>query len=125
MRLSGAGLDLVDVGRMARAVERERFVRRVFTDREIAWARGKPDASRRFALCFAAKEAFFKAIGSGWPRGGKLTEVELVHKGGSPALEIAGAAREILEGRGIERVEVTTSWERNLAVCLVLLLRDG
>ena len=125
MRLCGVGLDVVDVTRMARAVERggDRFVRRVFTDREIASARGKSDAARRYALCFAAKEAFFKAIGSGWPRGGKLTDVELLHKGGSPILEISGAARDIIDGRRVERVEVTASWERQLAVCLVLLLR--
>jgi holo-[acyl-carrier protein] synthase len=125
VRLSGVGLDVVDVERMTRAVERggERFVRRVFTDREIAWARGKSDAARRFALCFAAKEAFFKAIGSGWPRSGKLTDVELLHKGGSPHLDVSGAARDILDGRRIERVEITASWERQLAVCLVLLLR--
>jgi holo-[acyl-carrier protein] synthase len=125
MRLCGVGLDVVDVERMSRALERggERFVRRVFTDREIAAARGKPDAARRFALCFAAKEAFFKAIGSGWPRGGRLTDVELLHKGGSPGLEVSGIARDILDGRRIERVEITASWERRLAVCLVLLLR--
>ncbi len=125
MGLCGVGLDVVDVTRMARALERggERFARRVFTDREIAWARGKPDAARRFALCFAAKEALFKAIGSGWPRGGKLTDVELLHKGGSPSLEVSGAARDILDGRRVQRVEVTASWERELALCLVLLLR--
>ena len=125
MRLSGVGLDVVDVERMARALERggERFVRRVFTDREMAWAQGKSDAARRFALCFAAKEAFFKAIGSGWPRGGKLTDVELLHKGGSPHLDVSGVARDILDGRGVERVEITTSFERQVVLCLVLLLR--
>jgi holo-[acyl-carrier protein] synthase len=123
MKLAGVGLDVVDVARMSRAIERERFVSRVFTDREIAWARGKPDAARRFAACFAAKEAFFKAVGSGWPRGGKLTEVELLHKGGSPSVEVTGVARDILEGRRIARVEVTSSREGDHALCLVLLLR--
>jgi holo-[acyl-carrier protein] synthase len=121
----GVGLDLVDVGRMARAVERggERFLSRVFTAPERAWASSKPDASRRFALCFAAKEALFKALGTGWPRGGKLTEVSLFHKGGTPALEVTGAARDILDGRRVERIEVSTSGDGDLAVCLVILLR--
>ena len=125
MKLSGVGLDVVSVERMARALDRggDRFMRRVFTDREIAWAGGKPDAACRFALCFAAKEAFFKAIGSGWPRGGRLTEVELLHKGGAPLLDVSGVARDILDGRRIGRIEITTSRERQSCLCLVLLLR--
>jgi holo-[acyl-carrier protein] synthase len=121
----GIGIDVVDVDRMARAIARggERFRRRVFTDRENAWARGKPDAARRYALCFAAKEATFKALGTGWPRGGKLTEVALLHKGGSPTLEVTGVAGDILDGRRVARAEVTTSGDRRLAVCLVLLTR--
>ncbi len=81
------------------------------------------DAPRRFALCFAAKEALFKALGTGWPRGGKLTDVSLLHKGGTPALEVTGAARDILDGRRVQRIEVSTSGDRDLAVCLVILLR--
>ncbi len=125
MSVVGIGIDLVEVGRMARALERggERFRRRVFTDRENAWARGKPDTARRYALCFAAKEAVFKALGTGWPRGGKLTEVELLHKGGSPSLEVTGVTRDILDGRRVTSIEVTTSGDRRLAVCLVLLSR--
>ena len=125
MSVVGVGIDLVDVGRMKKALARggDRFLRRVFTPQEIAWARGKPDAARRFALCFAAKEALWKAMGSGWPRGGKFTEVELRHKGGAPNLEIKGVARDILDGRRVARIEVTTSGEGNLAVCLVILLR--
>jgi len=125
MSVVGVGIDLVDVGRMKRAITRggERFLRRVFTEREVRWAKGKPDAARRFALCFAAKEALWKAMGTGWPRGGKFTEVELLQKGGAPYLEITGVARDILDGRRVARVEITTSGDRKLAVCLVLLLR--
>ncbi|MFQ5458978.1 MAG: holo-ACP synthase [Myxococcota bacterium] len=125
MGVVGVGIDLVDVGRMARALARggDRFAARVFTAREARWAAGKPDGARRFALCFAAKEALWKAMGTGWPRGGKFTDAELLHKSGAPFLEVSGAARDILDGRGVSRVEVTTSGERNLAICLVLLLR--
>jgi len=79
MQVVGMGIDIVDAGRMAAAIARggDRFRRRVFTDGEALRATGKPDAARRLALCFAAKEALFKAMGTGWPRGGKLTDVEL------------------------------------------------
>ena len=125
MGVVGVGLDLVDVNRMGRAIDRggERFLSRVFTPTERLWASEKPDASRRFALCFAAKEALFKALGTGWPHGGKLTDVSLLYKGGAPALEVTGAARDILDGRRVERIEVSTSGDRDLAVCLVILLR--
>jgi holo-[acyl-carrier protein] synthase len=125
MPVVGIGIDVVDVARMSRALERggERFRRRLFSPREDAWADGKPDTARRFALCFAAKEAFFKAIGTGWPGGGKFTDVELLHKGRFPWLEVTGMARDILDGKRVERVEISTSGDRRLAVCLVILLR--
>ena len=125
MPVVGIGIDVVDVGRMSRALARggDRFRKRVFTPREAAWADGRPDTGRRFALCFAAKEAIFKAFGTGWPGGGKFTEVELIYKGGAPALEVTGMARDILDGKRVERIEVSTSGDRRLAVCLVILLR--
>jgi holo-[acyl-carrier protein] synthase len=125
MSVVGIGIDMVDVGRMAVAIDRggERFSRRVFTEGELLQAKGKPDRARRLALCFAAKEALFKAMGTGWPRGGRFTDVELHHDAGAPRLDVTGAARDILDGRRVREIAVTTSWEGNLALCFVLLLR--
>lgn len=125
MGVVGIGLDIVDVERMAAAVARggDRFHRRVFTERESVQAKGKPDAARRLALCFAAKEALFKALGSGWPRSGRFTDVELQLDAAGPRLEVTGAARDILEGRRVREIAVTTSSEGSLALCFVLLLR--
>jgi len=125
MSVVGIGIDIVDVGRMAAAIERggERFRRRVFTEGESLQAKGRPDAARRLALCFAAKEAVFKAMGTGWPRGGKFTDVALHQDAGGPRIEVKGAARDILDGRRVREIAVTTSREGNLALCFVLLLR--
>lgn len=125
MRVVGIGIDMVDVARMTGAIARggDRFRRRVFTEGELLQAKGRPDAARRLALCFAAKEALFKAMGTGWPRGGKFTDVELRQDAGGARLEVTGAARDILDGRRVEEIAVTASWEGNIALCFVLLLR--
>jgi holo-[acyl-carrier protein] synthase len=60
----GIGIDLIEVGRVQRAIERNpRFVERVFTEREIQYSEGKKSRFQHLAARFAVKEAFFKAIG--------------------------------------------------------------
>jgi holo-[acyl-carrier protein] synthase len=85
------GIDIVEVPRFQRAVERhgERLLLRLFTDRELAYARAAPPplAVQRLAARFAAKEAFFKARGRPVP----FRELEIVHRGRKPVLLFRGA----------------------------------
>ena len=67
----GIGTDLAEVARIRESIERfgNRFLDRIYTERERAYASSKANAAERFAARFAAKEAGMKAIGTGW-RGG-------------------------------------------------------
>src|SRR5215211_2861113 len=95
MEIVGTGLDATEISRIADAIERygERFVRRVFTDGEIAYCRRRRDFASSFAARFAAKEAAMKALGTGHSRGVFWTGIEVVRHGGPPRLRFhAGAA---------------------------------
>ena len=88
----GVGLDLLDVDRLERALERRpRLGQRVFTDAERAYAEARARPARHLAARFCAKEAVAKALGIG---GFAFLEVEVVATGGGPEVRLWGAAAE-------------------------------
>lgn len=95
------GLDLTSIDRIRRSAENPRFTARVFSDEERAYFAGKKDPAPSMAACFAAKEAFAKALGTG-VRGFSLHEVSVSHdEWGAPFLTLTGRALAIAEERGL------------------------
>jgi len=90
--VKGIGVDIIEVQRVARLLERDgRFAERLFTAAEIAYCEGKHFRAQHYAARFTAKEAFFKALGSGWRDGMGWHEVEVVHDAlGKPSLRLWG-----------------------------------
>ena len=91
----GTGIDVIEIRRIERVLERRRgrFEARVFTPREIAECSAHRRPAPHFALCFAAKEAAMKAVGTGWARGVRWRDIELLDtEGGVPTLSLSGAA---------------------------------
>jgi holo-[acyl-carrier protein] synthase len=120
----GIGMDLVSVERIAALLERrgERALRRLFAPGEVAYcrARGRPAVS--FAARFAAKEAFFKALGTGWSGGMAWWEVEVVSaESGAPALRLSGLAAQEAEARGARRYHLSLTHTDDLAGAYVIL----
>ncbi len=124
--ICGIGVDLVRVDRLARALTRygERFLRRVFTDREIAYCQGRAKQGvYQFAQRFAAKEAFSKALGVGLRQGGiRWREVEVLpDPRGKPEIQVTGRAAELCEELGVKGIHLSLTDEDNLAVAMVVL----
>ena len=122
----GIGVDLVRVDRLARAVDRygERFLRRVFTDREIAYCQTRvKQGIYQFAQRFAAKEAFSKALGVGLREGGiRWRDVEVLpDQRGKPEIQVTGRAASLCQEAGIRNMHVSLADEDNLAVAMVVL----
>jgi holo-[acyl-carrier protein] synthase len=67
----GVGTDLAEVARIRKSIARygARFLNRIYTEKERAYALSKANAAERFAARFAAKEAAMKANATGWRRG--------------------------------------------------------
>ncbi len=122
----GIGVDLVMVSRMKGVLERwgDRFVTRVFSqaEREICVVRAFPPSC--FALRFAAKEAFSKALGLGMRKGLTWRDIEVFHhSSGRPGLRVHGKASQICRQQGITRMHLSLSDEGDYGTAMVILER--
>ena len=128
MTVRGVGVDLVKIPRMRAVITRwdERFLRRVFTDAEIAYCRGRRDPVPHFAARFAAKEAALKALGTGLRLGVRWRELEVRReRGQAPMLVLSGRSREIGLARGGRRMLVTLTHDGDYALAQAMLIDDG
>jgi holo-[acyl-carrier protein] synthase len=127
VNVRGIGIDLVQISRMRDVIRRweDRFLRRVFTDGEIAYCRARRDPVPHFAARFAAKEAGLKALGTGLRLGIKWRELE-VHRerGGPPRLVLSGRSRAIGLQRGGDRMLLALTHEGDYAVAQAMLVDD-
>jgi len=120
----GLGLDATDIDRIADVIERygERFLRRIFTDGEIAYATARRQPAIHFAGRFAAKEAAMKALGTGFSRGVVWRDIEVVRRGGPPQLHLHGIAGQRFAAIGGQRSLLTITHSDDLAIAQVLIL---
>ncbi len=125
----GIGNDLCDIRRIEKSLDRfgERFIQRVFTKVEQAKAARRPyTRAGTFAKRFAAKEAFSKAVGTGFKRGVFMKDIGVVNlPSGQPTLELTGGARARLdalapEGHAID-IHLTLTDEYPWAQAIVIL----
>ena len=120
----GLGIDVVEVGRIAKARQRwgERFLRRVFTDGELGTCLPSAHCDQRLASRFAAKEAALKALGTGLALGARWLDVEVV-KGerGEPSLRLWGAAKDRLGDVTGRRVSLSLTHSGDVAAAVVII----
>lgn len=122
--IAGIGTDLVSIARVADLLARrgDAALRRFFTPAEVARCMGARAPHESFAARFAAKEAFFKAMGTGWGLGGRWTEVEVVSApSGAPSIRLSGRAAELAAERGIGRVHLSLTHSDEVAAAFVVL----
>ncbi len=127
MVVRGVGVDLVRIPRMRETIARwdERFLRRVFTDREIDDCRARRDPAPHFAARFAAKEAGMKALGTGLRLGVTWRELEVRRAPDqAPTLELHGRTRELGLARGGRRMLLSLSHDGDYALAHALLVDD-
>jgi holo-[acyl-carrier protein] synthase len=119
----GIGMDATEIDRIEATIARygDRFLRRIFTDGEIAYATRRRNPAPHFAGRFAAKEAAMKALGTGHSQGVLWRDIEVVRQGGPPQLRFQGgaAARAALLHATGSLLTITHS--ETLAIAQVLL----
>ena len=119
----GLGLDIAEIDRMEAAITRHGapFIERLFTPEEAAYCERFKNRYERYAGRFAAKEAAMKALGTGWSRGVRWRDIEVVREpSGKPTLHLAGVAREIADGLGVKHISLTITHSGNLALAQVI-----
>lgn len=120
----GVGTDLIEIARIEQSILRygERFLRRVYTQREIAYCQRKKNAAESFAARFAAKEAGAKALGTGISRGVNWLELEVTREmSGKPSLQLSGRAAEMAQTLGVTRTSLSLTHSRDVALAVVVM----
>ena len=126
--IRGIGVDLAGIPRMRQVVERwqDRFLRRVFTEGELAYCQRRHDPIPHLAARFAAKEAALKALGTGLRMGVTWREVEVRReRGEAPTMVLTGRSAAIARAKGASRVLVSLTHDGDYAFAQVLLVGEA
>jgi holo-[acyl-carrier protein] synthase len=122
--LIGTGIDLTEIPRIQKSMERygQRFLNKIYTEREKAYCLRKKNSAESFAARFAAKEAAAKALGTGISYGVTWLEIEVTREpGGRPGLQFYGRAAEIAARLGVVRAALSLTHTDLLAMASVAL----
>jgi holo-[acyl-carrier protein] synthase len=119
----GMGIDVAEVKRIQAVIEsqKERFLQRVFTPDEVAYCEQFKSKFERYAGRFAAKEAAMKALGTGWSRGVRWVDVEVVRqRGGRPTISLKGEAKKIADALGVKNISLSITHTAEQAIAHVI-----
>ncbi len=125
MEIIAHGIDLVDCPRIEQMIERhgDRFVNRVFTAAEQAYARASKNTAEKYSGRFAAKEAILKLVGTGWRGKIKWTDIEVVNDAaGRPEVTLSGEVKRIAETLKIMHVSISITHTANFAIASAVAL---
>ncbi|HEX8515960.1 MAG TPA: holo-ACP synthase [Bacteroidia bacterium] len=118
----GLGTDIAEVHRIAKSIINISFKEKVFSKAEIAYCETKANKEESYTARFAGKEAFFKALGTGWRGGMAFNEVEVWNDElGKPTLNILGNTAEIVKERNIKVIHISLSHIKDVAMATVIL----
>ncbi|MBR6012879.1 MAG: holo-ACP synthase [Selenomonadaceae bacterium] len=117
----GIGIDVIEIERIKKAVQNEHFKNKVYTkiEQNYCESRGNQSAAS-YAARFAAKEAFFKAMGTGINT--ELTDVEVINNElGQPEIFLHGKAFQAAKNLGVEKIFVSLSHSREYATATAVI----
>lgn len=121
--IAGLGIDIVEVERIAEKIEKENGFRElVFSANEIAYCESKAHKYEHYAARFAAKEAFFKALGTGWLNGTAFNEVEIINDvHGKPGITFLGETAATINPMQIKNILVSLTHVKIAASAVVII----
>lgn len=125
MAVIAHGIDLVDFPRIEDMINRhnERFISRVFTAAEQAYADSNKNRIEKYAGRFAAKEAVLKLIGTGWRGKIAWTDIEVVNSpSGQPQVNLDGEVKIIADKMGITQISISITHTANFAIASAVAL---
>jgi holo-[acyl-carrier protein] synthase len=120
----GTGVDLVEIERFRGVIERlkDRFIFRVFTANEQRFCNEHRDPVPHYAVRFAAKEALFKALGTGWAKGVTWLDVEVRReRQDAPNMVLHGEAQRLSAEMGASKVHLSLSHTERFGIAMVIL----
>lgn len=126
MATAGIGVDMLEISRMERVLERRpNFARRVFTEEERAYCERSARPAEHYAARFAAREAVVKALGTGFSDGVGFRDVSVSRdESGRPRAVLTGRAAEVARERGIREIALSISHTHDVAVANAIAVTD-
>jgi len=128
MKIVAHGIDLVDFPRIEQMVKQhgQRFLDRVFTSAEQAYAESNKNGMEKLAGRFAAKEAILKLMGTGWRGKIAWTDIEVVNNSaGQPVVGLSGEVEKIADKLGIKHISVSITHTANFAIASAVALAES
>ncbi|XHR27728.1 MAG: holo-ACP synthase [Chthoniobacteraceae bacterium] len=128
VEILGTGIDLVENARIAASIEKfgDRFLRRIFTEDEIAYCAAYPNPVPHYAARFAAKEAVSKAFGTGIGKALGWKEIEVWrNEVGAPFIRLLAGGLELANQRGVTQIHVSLTHTDAYAAANALLVGGG
>jgi holo-[acyl-carrier protein] synthase len=125
--ICGIGIDLVRVERVRAIAERwqARFLDRLYTQAERRACMNKAAPYASLAARFAAKEAVFKALGTGWSDGVSWRDIQVLNdRSGRPRATVSGRLKTLMKRAGVTGIHVSLSHEADYAVAEAVLTRN-
>ena len=120
--ITGIGLDLIEVKKIAKSIPSETYLHKVFTEAEIAECSLATNSAERFAGKFAAKEAFMKAIGKGIRQGVWFTQIEVLNEeSGAPYIRVNNEAETAINELRVKKIHVSVVHTKKTAAAVVIL----
>ncbi|GAC1430545.1 MAG: holo-ACP synthase [Chitinophagaceae bacterium] len=121
--ITGIGTDIIEVERIAEKIGKEQGFRElVFSAGEISYCESTANKYQHYAARFAAKEAFFKAMGTGWADGTAFNEIEITQaSNGKPLLVLTGATANWAQQKAVGTVSVSLSHVKTIATAVVII----
>jgi holo-[acyl-carrier protein] synthase len=128
MEIVAHGIDLVDFPRIEEMAKQhgQRFLDRIFTASEQAYADANKNRIEKLAGRFAAKEAILKLMGTGWRGKIAWTDIEIVNNpSGQPQVNLIGEVKKIAEKLGIKHISVSITHTANFAIASAVALANS
>ena len=125
MEIIAHGIDLVDCPRIEEMIKRhnQRFINRVFTVAEQAYAEANKDSVEKLAGRFAAKEAILKLMGTGWRGKIAWTDIEIINNAmGQPKVTLSGEVQKIADKLRIKHISISITHTANFAIASAVAL---
>ena len=122
----GIGTDIIEVHRVEKLIEKGEAARsRIFSANEIAYCETKKNKGENYAARYAAKEAFFKAFGTGWRGKMSFNEVEIKNNRlGKPDIKLSGDTLLTVNKKKISKIHVSLTHLKDIVNAVVILEKD-
>ena len=121
--VTGVGIDMIETARIEAKIAKESGFRElVFSKNEISYCETKAHRFEHYAARFAAKEAFFKALGTGWKNGTAFNEIEITNEeSGKPEIIFLGETAKTIKTMTIGKISVSLSHLKDIAAAVVVI----